>query len=76
MAELGVLAAVLPEGADPATLARLVAAGAPPDPLLRLAALLTGDTLALAGAPAAVGGGARPAGRAAGRAGCPARHGR
>ncbi len=48
MAELGVLAAVLPEGADPARLARLIAAGAPPDPLLRLAALLTGDTLALA----------------------------
>ena len=48
MAELGVLAAVLPEGADPARLARLVAAGAPADPLLRLAALLTGDTRALA----------------------------
>jgi poly(A) polymerase/tRNA nucleotidyltransferase (CCA-adding enzyme) len=48
MAALGVLAAVLPEGADPARLDRLVAAGAPPDPLLRLAALLTGDPLALA----------------------------
>ena len=48
MAELGVLAAVVPEGADPARLARLIAAGAPCDPLLRLAALLTGDTLALA----------------------------
>ena len=48
MAELGVLAAVLPEGADPARLARLVAAGAPADPLLRLAALLTGDAAALA----------------------------
>ena len=43
MAELGVLAAILPEGADPRKLARLVAAGAPADPLLRLAALLTGD---------------------------------
>jgi poly(A) polymerase/tRNA nucleotidyltransferase (CCA-adding enzyme) len=43
MAELGVLAAVMPEGADPARLARVVAAGAPADPLLRLAALLTGD---------------------------------
>ncbi len=42
MAELGVLAAVLPEGADPGKLARLVAAGAPADPILRLAALLTG----------------------------------
>jgi poly(A) polymerase len=48
MADLGVLAAVLPEGADPARLARLVAAGAPADPLLRLAALLTGDADALA----------------------------
>ncbi len=48
MADLGVLAAVLPEGTDPAGLARLVARGAPADPLLRLAALLTGDTLAVA----------------------------
>ncbi len=48
MAELGVLAAVLPEGAEPACLARLVEAGAPPDPLLRLAALLTGDAASLA----------------------------
>jgi poly(A) polymerase/tRNA nucleotidyltransferase (CCA-adding enzyme) len=48
MAELGVLEAVLPEGADPARLAHLVAAGAPPDPLLRLGALLTGDAMALA----------------------------
>ena len=48
MAELGVLAAVLPEGADPARLARLVEADAPVDPLLRLAALLTGDPAALA----------------------------
>jgi poly(A) polymerase len=43
MAALGILAATIPEGADPAALARLIAAGAPPDPLLRLAALLTGD---------------------------------
>jgi poly(A) polymerase len=43
MAELGVLAAVIPEGADAARLARVVAVGAPADPLLRLAALLTGD---------------------------------
>ncbi len=48
MAALGVLAAVLPEGADPAKLARLVAADAPPDKLLRLAALLTGDPVSLA----------------------------
>jgi poly(A) polymerase/tRNA nucleotidyltransferase (CCA-adding enzyme) len=48
MAELGVLGAVLPEGVDVARLARLVGAGAPADPLLRLAALLTGDANALA----------------------------
>ncbi len=48
MAELGVLRAVLPEGADPARLARLLEADAPADPLLRLAALLTGDPAALA----------------------------
>jgi poly(A) polymerase/tRNA nucleotidyltransferase (CCA-adding enzyme) len=43
MAELGVLSAVLPEGTEPAALAALVASGAPADPMLRLAALLTGD---------------------------------
>jgi len=43
-----VLAAVLPEGATPDRLTRLVQAGAPPDPLLRLAALLPGDGAALA----------------------------
>jgi poly(A) polymerase/tRNA nucleotidyltransferase (CCA-adding enzyme) len=48
MAKLGVLTAVLPEGADPDRLARLVKAGAPADPLLRLSALLTGDSVALA----------------------------
>ena len=48
MAELGVLDAVLPEGADPARLARLIEAAAPADAVLRLAALLTGDPLALA----------------------------
>jgi poly(A) polymerase len=47
MVEAGVLDAVLPEGADPARLARLVESGAPRDPLLRLAALLTGDAAAL-----------------------------
>ena len=48
MGELGVLAAVLPEGADPKRLDRLVDSGAPADPLLRLAALLTGDPAQLA----------------------------
>ena len=48
MAACGVLPAVLPEGSDPAALARLLASSAPPDPLLRLAALLTGDLAAFA----------------------------
>jgi poly(A) polymerase/tRNA nucleotidyltransferase (CCA-adding enzyme) len=48
MAETGVLAAVLPEGAAPERLARLVESGAPADPVLRLAALLNGDAAALA----------------------------
>jgi poly(A) polymerase/tRNA nucleotidyltransferase (CCA-adding enzyme) len=48
MATLGVLAAVIPEGACPAALERVVAAGAPADPLLRLAALLRGDAIAFA----------------------------
>ncbi len=43
MARLGVLAAVVPEGADPARIG-----GLPPDPLLRTAALLTGDPAAFA----------------------------
>ncbi len=47
MAELGVLGEVLPEGFAPARLDALVAAGAPADPLLRLAALLDGDAAAL-----------------------------
>jgi poly(A) polymerase len=48
MAELGVLDAVLPEGTVPHEFYRLVAAGAPADPVLRLAALLAGDAEALA----------------------------
>ncbi len=48
MDRLGVLAHAVPEGAAPARLAALVAAGAPVDPLLRLAALLDGDPAALA----------------------------
>jgi hypothetical protein len=43
MRELGVLAAILPEGAACERLADLVAGGAPPDAMLRLAALLTGS---------------------------------
>jgi poly(A) polymerase/tRNA nucleotidyltransferase (CCA-adding enzyme) len=43
MARLGVLAVVLPEAGDVAAMSRLVAAGAPVDPLLRLAALLGSD---------------------------------
>jgi poly(A) polymerase/tRNA nucleotidyltransferase (CCA-adding enzyme) len=48
MQRLGVLEAVLPEAGDLPHLSRLVAARAPPDPLLRLAALLTGDPHVLA----------------------------
>ena len=48
MATLGVLPAILPEGTNIARLADLCAREAPPDPLLRLAALLTGDPTALA----------------------------
>jgi len=48
MHRLGVLPAVLPEGAAPERLARLVATGAPAEPLLRLAALRTGEAAALA----------------------------
>ena len=48
MESTGVLMAILPEGAAPGGLIRLVAAGAPVDPVLRVAALLTGDALALA----------------------------
>lgn len=47
MAELGVLQAVAPE-LDPARLAPLQAVGAPPDPILRLAAMLTGDPIVFA----------------------------
>ncbi len=48
MAQLGVLAAVLPEGTSVPNLARLVQAAAPADPILRLAALLTGGASDLA----------------------------
>jgi poly(A) polymerase/tRNA nucleotidyltransferase (CCA-adding enzyme) len=43
MARLGVLDAIVPEGADAGRLAALIARGAPADPLLRMAALLTGS---------------------------------
>lgn len=45
MAETGVLGAVLPEARSPGLLRRLVAIGAPPDPILRLAGLLLRDEL-------------------------------
>ncbi len=48
MASLGVLPAVLPEATRLDGLARLAEAGAPPDPLLRLAALAPGGAAALA----------------------------
>ncbi len=46
MQELGVLHAVLPEATSLAHLGRLIAAGSPPDPLLRLAALIDDPGLA------------------------------
>ncbi|GAC1341289.1 MAG: CCA tRNA nucleotidyltransferase [Acetobacteraceae bacterium] len=48
MAELGVLEAVLPGSGGIGRVVALVAAGAPPDPLLRLTALATGGTEGLA----------------------------
>ncbi len=48
MAGLGVLDAIMPEGADIARLQRLLARAAPADPVLRLAALLSGDAHDLA----------------------------
>ncbi len=49
MRKLGVLGAILPEVRDLAPLNRLAALGAPPDPLLRLAALISRDPAPLAG---------------------------
>jgi poly(A) polymerase/tRNA nucleotidyltransferase (CCA-adding enzyme) len=48
MQTLGVLDAILPEGTNPARAAALIAAGAPADPLLRLAALLADNADAVA----------------------------
>jgi poly(A) polymerase len=48
MAQLGVLQATLTEGTHLRRIERMIAAGAPPDPVLRLAALLAGDAEALA----------------------------
>ena len=47
-AELGVLPVVIQEGAEPARIATLERIGAPADPILRLAALLTGDPVSFA----------------------------
>ena len=46
MQDLGTLDAVLPGGADPGAVARLVARGAPADPMLRLSALQLGTQVA------------------------------
>ena len=48
MARLGILAAVIPEGTDLPRLRRLLGEAAPADPVLRLAALLTGDAAGFA----------------------------
>jgi len=48
MQSTGVLALVIPEGAAPEKLAALIARGAPADPLLRIAALLTGNIASFA----------------------------
>ena len=48
MSELGVFSAILPGDTDIDAFARLVAAGAPPDPLLRVAALFRGNVDMLA----------------------------
>jgi hypothetical protein len=48
MQSTGVLALVIPENAAPEKLASLIARGAPADPLLRTAALLTGNPAAFA----------------------------
>ncbi len=48
MHRLGVLGALLPQGGDPQRLIRLLALDAPPDPLLRLAALASGDAADIA----------------------------
>ncbi len=48
MDRLGILAAVVIEGTDVDALARMVARGAPAGPILRMAALLTGDVVTFA----------------------------
>ena len=48
MDDLGVLAAIIPEGTNRPRLERLIAADGPADPILRAAALLAGDPLAFA----------------------------
>ena len=49
MRDAGVLQALLEGGTDPERFARLIGLGAPADPMLRLAALATGPTNAIAG---------------------------
>ncbi len=48
METVGVIAAVVPEGAEPGRLVRLIDVGAPLDVILRMSALLTGDPVAFA----------------------------
>lgn len=48
MTTVGAIGDVVPEGADPVRLVRLIDSGAPIDPILRMAALLTGDPVAFA----------------------------
>jgi poly(A) polymerase len=48
MDALGILAVIVPEGTNAGSLSRLIASEAPPDPILRLAALLAGDAEGLA----------------------------
>ena len=48
METVGVIAAVVPEGAEPDRLVRLIDVGAPLDVILRMSALLTGDPVAFA----------------------------
>ena len=48
MATIGVISAVVPEGAEPGRVVRLIDAGAPIDAILRMSALLTGDPVAVA----------------------------
>lgn len=48
METIGVIAAVVPEGAEPVRLIRLIDSGAPLDPILRMSALLSGEPMGFA----------------------------